>query len=388
VRDVTSLAHNIKEIAAPWHGAVRHGSCTTPTHMAQADENAPPGIKQRKADHIALCASGEVEFREKTTLLHEVQLVHDGLPDRHFDEVDLSTPLLGKILKAPVVISAMTGGTDQAAQINRDLAKVAEKLGLGFGLGSQRAMVVAPEVTKTFQVRDVAPTALILGNLGMVQARSMSTGAIRELCQTVGADALCVHLNPSMELIQPGGDRDFTNGRETLKRLHGELGIPIVVKETGAGLSRRVGLVAKQLGITTVDTSGAGGTSWVGVETKRAEGAAKRLGEELWDWGIPTAASVGLLSDLGLSIIATGGLRDGQDVAHALALGATAGGLAAPVLRAWRDGGIDGATAFLEHVIAGVRAVVFLTGCRTPGELRSVPRVIGSTLRAWLEQAR
>jgi isopentenyl-diphosphate delta-isomerase len=356
--------------------------------MSSSAENAPAGIKKRKADHIALCASGEVAFRDKGTLLDEVALVHDALPERHFDEVDLTTPLLGKALKAPVVISAMTGGTDEAAAINRDLARAAEKLGVGFGLGSQRAMVVAPDVTKTFQVRDVAPTALVLGNLGMVQARQMSTGAVRELCKTAGVDALCIHLNPSMELIQPGGDRDFTGGRETLKRLHGELGIPVVVKETGAGLSRKVGMIARQIGITTVDTSGAGGTSWVGVETKRAEGQAKRLGEELWDWGIPTAASVGLLSDLGLSIIATGGLKNGTDVAHALALGATAGGLAAATLKAHKAGGYDGVVEFLESVIASVRAITFLTGCRTPSELRSAPKVIGSTLRAWLDEAR
>ena len=353
-----------------------------------AHENAPPGIKKRKSDHLALCASGEVEFRGKGTLLDEVQLVHDALPDRHFDEVDLSTHLLGKRLKAPLVISAMTGGTDEAAAINRDLAKAADRLGLGFGLGSQRAMVIAPELTFTYRVRDVAPNALVMGNLGIVQARQMSTGAVKELCATIGVDALCVHLSPSMELIQPGGDRDFTGGRETLKRLHGELGLPIVLKETGAGLSRRVGLTAKQIGITTVDTSGAGGTSWVGVETKRAEGPAKKLGEELWDWGIPTGASVGLNADLGLSIIATGGLRTGTDVVHALALGATAGGLAAPVLRAHRDGGYDGVIAFLEGIIASVRAQVFLTGCRTPSELRTAPKVLGSTLRAWLEQAR
>jgi isopentenyl-diphosphate delta-isomerase len=356
--------------------------------MSHSPENAPPGIQRRKADHLALCASGEVDFREKGTLLDEVQLVHDALPDRHFDEVDLTTPLLGKALRAPVVISGMTGGTEEAAAINRDLARAAEALGLGFGLGSQRAMVIAPDLTWTYRVRDVAPHALVMGNLGLVQARAMPTSAIRELCQEIGVDALCVHLNPSMELIQPGGDRDFRAGRETLKRLQGELGLPIVVKETGAGLSRRVGLIAKQLGISTVDTSGAGGTSWVGVETKRAEGPARALGEELWDWGIPTAASVGLLADLGLAIIATGGLRNGHDVARALALGATAGGLAAPTLRAHRDGGYDGVIKFLEQVIAAVRATVFLTGCRTPAEMRTAPKVIGSTLRAWLEQAR
>ncbi len=351
-------------------------------------ENAPSGIQKRKADHIALCASGEVDFREKTTLLEEVQLVHDALPDRHFDEIDLTTTLLGKTLRAPVVVSGMTGGTEEAEIINRDLARAAETLGLGFGLGSQRAMVIAPQLAKTYRVRDVAPTALVMGNLGVVQARQMSSSSIRELCATVGVDALCVHLSTSMELIQPGGDRDFRGGLDTIKRLHGELGIPIVVKETGAGLSRRVGLAVRKIGVSTVDTSGAGGTSWVGVETKRAQGQAQKLGEELWDWGIPTAASVGLLADSGLDIIATGGLRSGSDVARALALGATCGGLAQPVLKAHRDGGYEGAVKFLEHVIAGVRATIFLAGVRTPKELRSAPKVIGSTLRAWLEQAR
>jgi len=344
-------------------------------------------ISQRKSDHIALCASGEVEFRSKGTLLDQVQLVHDALPDRHLDEIDLRTPLLGKVLSAPVVISGMTGGTDEAQAINRDLAAAAEALGLGFGLGSQRAMLVRPESIRTYAVRDVAPSVLLLGNIGLVQARDMSTAELRRLVADVGCDALCVHLNPAMELIQPGGDRDFRQGCETLARLHGELGVPVVVKETGCGLSRRVGVLVRSLGVDTVDVSGAGGTSWVGVETRRAEAEAQALGEELWDWGIPTAASVGLPSDLGLNIIATGGLRTGSDVAHSLALGATAGGLAAPVLRAHKAGGYDGVVRYLQQVIASVRAITFLTGCRTPAELRYAPRVIGSTLRAWLSEA-
>lgn len=346
------------------------------------------GIEQRKADHIALAASGEVEFRDKTTLLEEVALVHDALPDFHVDEVDLTTGLLGKRLRAPLVISAMTGGTERAALINRDLARAAEALGLGFGLGSQRAMVVRPDSAWTFRIREVAPTALVLGNLGVVQAREMSTAQVRELMIETGADALCIHLNPAMELVQPGGDRDFSSGRETIARLHRELGIPVVVKETGCGLSRRVGEAARAIGITTIDVSGAGGTSWVGVETRRATGAAQRLGEEFWDWGIPTAASIGLCADLGLSIIATGGLRSGLDVARALALGATVGGMAAPVLRAHEQGGYEGAVAFLQEVIQSIRAATFLAGCRTPAELARVPRVLGPRLQAWLSQAR
>ncbi len=349
---------------------------------------APALISQRKSDHIALCSTGEAEFRGKGTLLDQVQLVHDALPDRHYDDVDLQTPLLGKVLQAPLVISGMTGGTDEAQSINRDLARAAETLGIGFGLGSQRAMLVRPESARTYEVRDVAPTALLLGNIGLVQARDMRTAELRQLVQAVGADALCVHLNPAMELIQPGGDRDFRHGRETLAQLHGELGVPIVVKETGCGLSRRVGKLVSSLGIHAVDVSGAGGTSWVGVETKRAEGPAKLLGDELWDWGIPTAASIGLLADLDLTIIATGGLRSGTDVANALALGATAGGLAAPVLRAHKSGGYDGVIRFLTQVIETLRAITFLAGCRSSQELRYAPRVLGQALRAWLEEAR
>lgn len=342
-------------------------------------------ISQRKSDHINLCASGEVEFRSKGTLLDDLQLIHDALPDRHLDDIDLRTPLLGKVLSAPIVISAMTGGTDEAQDINRDLARAAEELGLGFGLGSQRAMLVRPETARTFVVRDVAPSALVLGNIGLVQARDLTTAQVRSLVDGVGADALCVHLNPAMELIQPGGDRDFRGGLDTLRRLHAELGVPVVVKETGCGLSRRVGQAVRGLGITAVDVSGAGGTSWVGVETRRAQDDDKALGEELWDWGVPTGVSVALLADLGLSIIATGGLRTGTDVAHALALGATAGGLAAPVLRAYKAGGYAGTLRYLRQVIATVRAITFLTGCQRSSELAAAPRVMGSRLRAWIE---
>src|SRR3954454_18891918 len=172
------------------------GRVSKGTYVANDPHNNSPGIQKRKSDHLALCASGEVEFREKGTLLDEVALVHDALPDRHFDDVDLSTNLLGKTLRALVVISGMTGGTPEAAAINRDLARAAEQLGLGFGLGSQRAMVVAPDLGWTYTVRDVAPKALVMGNLGLVQARQMSTGAVKELCAEIGVDALCVHLNP------------------------------------------------------------------------------------------------------------------------------------------------------------------------------------------------
>jgi len=355
-------------------------------------ESQQSDIRQRKTDHLALVASGQVDFRENRTLLDQVTLVHHALPEMQFDEVDLSIDLFGKRLAAPVLVAGMTGGTPQAAAINKDLARAAQTLGLGFGLGSQRAMALHPDLAWTYQVREVAPNVLLLANLGMVQARQMSTDAVRSLMEQVGADALCVHLNPAMELVQTDGDRDFRGGVDTLARLCNELAKPIIAKETGSGMSRKAGLMAREAGVAGIDVSGAGGTSWVGVETKRAaerqQTAAQQLGEDFWEWGIPTAASVALLSDLNVPLIATGGLRSGLDVAKALAIGATAGGLAAPVLRAQREGGYEGALQFLTHVVASLKTAVFLCGCKNPAELQRAPRVIGSTLAAWIAQAR
>ena len=332
-------------------------------------------------------------FRGASTLLEGVRLVHDALPDLHAEELDTSVALLGKRLKAPIVIAAMTGGTEEAGRINRDLASIAQERGYAFGLGSQRAMHVRPGSAGTFRVRDVAPTALILSNVGVVQARSMATSEIRALVEQVGADALCVHLNPAMELVQPGGDRDFTGGLETLARLVADLGVPVIVKETGCGLSPAVGRRLRSIQVQHVDVSGAGGTSWVGVETRRAEAAgdepARKLGEALWDWGIPTGASVALLAPLGFqSIIATGGIASGLDIARAIALGASAAGLARPVLRALASEGRSGALSFLSGVERELRAAMLLTGSRNLGSLASAPRVITGALSQWVAQVR
>ena len=348
-------------------------------------------IGDRKKDHLALCATEDVGFRGVTTLLDDVRLVHDALPDLDADALDLSVSLLGKKLRAPILIAAMTGGTDEAGAINKKLAEIAEERGYGFGLGSQRAMHKRASTAGTYRVRDVAPTALLLGNVGVVQARAMSTDEVRQLVGDVDADALCVHLNPAMELVQPGGDRDFRGGLETIQRLVEELGVPVVVKETGCGLSPAVGMRLRKAGVTRVDVSGAGGTSWVGVETKRAAAAgddrARSLGEAFWDWGIPTAASVALLAPLGFeAIIATGGIATGLDVARAVALGATAAGMARPVLRALHAGGHAEARALLDGVEAELRAAMLLTGCANVSALRTAPRVLGGTLAAWVSQ--
>jgi isopentenyl-diphosphate Delta-isomerase len=344
-------------------------------------------IQRRKDDHLDLCATDEVAFRGTTTLLERIQLVHQSLPDLHVDEIDTSVRLLGKTLRLPLVIAAMTGGTERAAEVNRDLASLAEAYGLGFGLGSQRAMHRQPETAWTYQVREWAPSTLILGNMGVVQARELPSREIAKVVSDIGADALCVHLNPAQEIVQPGGDRDFRGGVETYKRLAAELQVPVLGKETGCGISHQTALKLRAAGISTVDTSGAGGTSWVGVETLRADGAQAQLGNLLWDWGVPTAASVHACVRAGLTTIATGGIQNGLDAVRALALGATAVGIARPMLQAHVRGGKAEAERFIQQVASELRAVMLLCGAPDIQALRSVPRLIFSPLREWMALA-
>jgi len=306
------------------------------------------------------------------------------LPELAFDAVDTTTELLGKTLRAPLLVTGMTGGTDEAAAINRDLARVAETLGIAFGLGSQRAMQREPGLAYTFAVREHAPTTLVLANLGAVQAAASPTAAVAQLVRAVGADALCVHLNPAQELVQPGGDRDFRGGLDAIARLVRELPVPVVVKETGCGVSRRVAERLAAVGVRTLDVSGAGGTSWVKVEALRADAAQRRLGEAFANWGIPTAASLAGVRGLGLDVIASGGIRSGLDVAKAIALGARVAGVALPVFRAYRAGGTDGAVAFIEELMTGLRTAMVLTGTRDLRALAQTPLVLGSRLRDWM----
>ncbi len=356
--------------------------------MSQRPDSSPadlavPEISARKADHIDLCTDGDVAFKHKTNLLEQVQLVHDALPELAVADVDLQTTFAGKPLAAPVVIAAMTGGVDRAHDINRDLAAVAEELGIGFAFGSQRPLLT-DGITAGYEVRDVAPTALVLGNIGVVQARSASSQALADLVGRSGADALCVHLNPAMEVVQPGGDDDFRGGLDTIQRLVEELTVPVVVKETGCGLSRSVGDRVAALGVRWADTSGAGGTSWVGVEALRAAGRQQALGATFWDWGIPTAASVAQLSGTGLGVCATGGVSNGLSIARAVALGAACGGIARTFLQAQARGGRDEVRRVAKLVIDEVRIACLLSGASSLDDLRTKPLVLGDALLRWV----
>jgi isopentenyl-diphosphate delta-isomerase len=349
-------------------------------------DDPPPAIARRKADHLEIAASGRAEFAQRTTLLEEVHLVHQSLPELAVDEIDLGLELFGKRLRAPLVVTGMTGGTAEAAQINRDLARAAQACGVALGVGSQRAMAEHPELAPTFAIREHAPDVLLIGNLGAVQARELGSERVAELVRAIGADALAIHLNPAQELIQAGGDRDFRGVLRTIGELVEDVPVPILVKETGCGLSPTAARQLAGVGIRYVDVSGAGGTSWVAVEAERAAhgSAAADLGHELSEWGIPTAVSIVACERAGLQPIASGGMRSGHDVARALALGAIAGGMAAPVLRAQRAGGEAAVRELLDRIIASVRAVHVLAGARTPAALAAAPRHLGAELAAWL----
>jgi isopentenyl-diphosphate delta-isomerase len=348
--------------------------------------NDEPMIAKRKADHLEVAASGRAESA-RSTLLEHVHLVHQALPELALAEIDLSTTLAGKTLAAPLVITGMTGGTGEAAAVNRDLARAAQDAGVALGLGSQRAMDEHPELAASYEVREVAPDVVLLGNLGAVQALAMGPARVIALAQRIGADAIAIHLNAGQELIQDHGDRDFRGVRDAIARLVDASPIPVIVKETGCGLSAEAARALLAAGVHTVDVAGAGGTSWVAVEAVRAaEGSASAaLGTELWDWGVPTAVSVVACASAGLEVIASGGLRSGHDVARALALGARAGGMAAPMLRAQRAGGRAAVAALIAQITASIRTICLLTGCRSARDLSSAPRHLGAPLRAYLD---
>jgi isopentenyl-diphosphate delta-isomerase len=344
-------------------------------------------ISSRKVDHLDLTISGDVGFKATTTLFECIKLVHDALPEISLDEVDASSSVLGKRLRVPILIAGMTGGTERAERINQELAALADERGYAFGLGSQRAMLKKPDTKGTYEVRKAAPNVLLLGNIGGVQAAAMSTEAVRELTGSVGADALCVHLNPAMEVVQDEGDRDFRGVLDAIARLSRELDIPVIAKETGCGLSASVARRLAAAGVRHVDVSGAGGTSWVAVEAERAKGALRTLGDRYREWGIPTAASVAMVARAGFkTIFATGGMMTGLDAAKAVVLGASAAGMARPALQAFDRGGKTGAAAFFDQVEAELRTAMLLTGSRTLADLKRAPRLILGELAEWLRQ--
>lgn len=339
-------------------------------------------IAQRKNQHLDICLNEPVQHRG-TTLLEEVQLVHEALPEADLDEIDLATQFCGKRLAAPIVIGAMTGGTAKACGINCALAEAAQRHGLTLAVGSQRAMWIDPSKSGTYRVRDLAPDVPILANIGVVQAREMGGKAVRRLVESIEADGICIHLNPAQELSQTEGDRHFAGCLSAIADVAQELEFPVIVKETGCGLGPRTLDGLMSVGIEYVEVAGAGGTSWPRVEGRRS-GNGGGTGELLGDWGIPTAASIGYAARRGFSVTASGGIRDAMDVVRSLALGADRAAMALPFLKALHEGGPEGLDEFAAELVYSLKAAMLLSGARTVTELQRVPRFLGPNLSSWL----
>ncbi|WP_141325183.1 type 2 isopentenyl-diphosphate Delta-isomerase [Myxococcus sp. AB025B] len=342
---------------------------------------------RRKDAHLDLCATGDVEPGQNSTLLDLVHLVHCAMPEMSVEDVDLSTPFLGKRLRHPLLVTGMTGGTERAGVVNRDLALVAERHGLAFGVGSQRAMSEDATRAASFQVRQVAPTVALLGNIGLYQAVRLGVDGVRRLMDGIGADGIALHLNAGQELTQPEGDRDFRGGYAVVESLVNALGERLLVKETGCGIGPEVARRLVELGVRNLDVSGLGGTSWVRVEQLRATGVQAQVGAEFSAWGIPTAAAVATVRGAvgpDVRLVGSGGIRTGLEVAKVLALGADVAGMALPLFRAHQAGGVAAAEQALEVILTGLRQALVLTGSRSCTELRQRPRVVTGVLKDWM----
>ena len=342
---------------------------------------------RRKDAHLDLAATADVEPVGNRTLFDCVHLVHCAMPELAVSEVDARVPFVGKTLRYPLIITGMTGGTERASQVNRALAALADKYGVAFGVGSQRAMSEDETRTDTFEVRDVAPNVALLGNIGLQQAVKVGASGVEKLARAIGADGLAVHLNPGQELAQPEGDRDFRGGYRILADLARAFGDRLVVKETGCGISPTVARRLQDVGVRAVDVSGLGGTSWVRVEQLRSEGVAHEVGAAFSGWGIPTAAAVASVRRAvgpEMTVIASGGIRNGLDAAKALALGADLAGMALPIFKALQAGGQEAADRALQAVIQGVVQALVLSGCPLPLKLREQGAVITGDLKDWL----
>jgi isopentenyl-diphosphate delta-isomerase len=337
--------------------------------------------ERRKADHIRINLEENVQFPRLTNGLERYRFIPQALPEVDLDAVALGTNLLGKPLRAPLLISSMTGGTERAAEINRNLAEAAQAAGIAMGLGSQRAAIEDPALAPTYQVRRYAPDILLLANLGAIQLNyRYGVDECRRAVEMIAADALILHLNPLQEAVQPEGDGHWAGllaRIELVCRALAADGVPVVAKEVGWGLSARAAHQLADAGVAALDVAGSGGTSWSEVEARRAPTELhRRVATAFADWGLPTAETLrlALAAAPQLPVIASGGLRDGIDVAKCLALGAAACGVAGPMLKAAAVSSEAVAETITEFTRV-LRIAMFSAGAGDLAALRAAPLV-------------
>ncbi len=331
--------------------------------------------RQRKREHLEICLDAERVAGPSMTGFNRYYFIHNALPELDIDDIDLSTTFLGKHLRAPILISSMTGGFELARKVNRNLAAAAQELGIAMGVGSQRVAIEEPSAASSFQVRDVAPDILLCGNLGAVQLNyGYGIDQCRRAVAMIGADALIFHLNVLQEAVQPEGNRNFRGLTAKIAAVCRQLAVPVVAKEVGNGLSVDVARRLLQAGVAAVDIAGKGGTSWSAVEAQRAKRSGHPAETTFADWGIPTEeALVSLRKALpDTPLIASGGIRTGVDVAKALALGADIAGFAQPLLAAAVKSSGE-VVRLVSNVIQEIKVAMLCVGARDLEALRNAP---------------
>ena len=331
---------------------------------------------KRKEEHLHIVLNKDVDYKEVTTGLENYQFIHQALPESDLADVDLSTRLLGKTLSAPLLISSMVGGIEAARRINRNLAQAAQAIGIAMGLGSQRCTIDDPVTASTYDVRDVAPDILLFANLGAVQLNyGYGVGECRRAVEMIGADALILHLNPLQEALQHDGNNNFAGLLGKIEQVCRELPVPVIIKEVGCGISENVAGMLAKVGVATIDMAGAGGTSWSEVERYRTRTATdNNIAATFASWGIPTVESIEMVRRGApeLTLIASGGIRAGLDVAKTIAMGADAAGIATPLLKAAYIS-VESVMVALQEVIEGLRISMFCIGATSLNKLKGSP---------------
>lgn len=342
--------------------------------------------EERKMEHIEICLKEKVQF-SKSAGFEDVEFVHCAIPEISLDDVSLEAELFGKRLKAPIIIAAMTGGTRKGGEINAFLATLAEEFGIGIGVGSQRAAIEDAKLRETFSVvRDKAPTALKIANIGAPQlVKGYGARELETIVSMIEADALAVHLNALQEAIQPEGEADFQGVLKQIRLLTETIDVPIMIKETGCGIAAEEAVLLEQIGVEAIDVGGAGGTSWSAVEHYRRRNDDK-LGETFWNWGIPTAiTTIEVAAATNLKVISTGGVRNGIQIAKAIALGASAAGIAHPFLEHAYKANYQKGYKYTERLIKELKITMFLTGSKNLSDLQKTRLVITGKTAEWLK---